>query len=173
MQYIKKWNILSETDENKTYVVSLTDKNTFACSCPIWIFRRQECKHIARVKQELENNKTEYPLHNEIKLNPLQIVYANVKEVTLKNNNEVYVPLLPLNSAYTTHFLATIIYDLLNLGFTFCFLAEKYDLPREWNKQKVIDYIEQRGRYVIKEIAKGVFQDDTYEIKPIQKEVIA
>lgn len=168
MKYLKKWQIPSENDENKTYTVSLTDKNTFACSCPVWIFRRQECKHIARVKRAVENNED----ISEIKLNPLHIVFANVKEVTLKENNEVYVPLLPLSNAHTTHFLATIIYDLLKLGFTFCSLAERYDLPKEWTKQKVINYVEARGRYIIKEKAKGVFQDDTYEIKPIQKETI-
>lgn len=168
MVYIKKWEISSEKDSNKVYIVSLTDKNTFACSCPIWIYKRQECKHIQRVKRALDNNEG----ITDIKLNPLKIVFAKVKEVTLKENNEVYVPLLPLCSAHTTHFLATLVYDLLKLGFTFTYLAERYNLPREWNKNKVIGYIEERGRYVIKEIGKGVFQDDTYEIKPIMKEVI-
>lgn len=167
MAYIKKWEIPSEKDSNKFYTVSLTDKNTFACSCPIWIFKRQECKHIQRVKKALENNED----INEIKLNSLVIIPAKVEEVTLKENNEVYVPLIPLR-ADATHFLATVIYDLLNLGFTFSYLSERYHLPNSWNKQKVINYIEARGRKVIKEYSKNLFSADTYEIKPIQKGVI-
>ena len=49
MKWIKKWNIKSESG-NGNYVVSLSDKNEWGCSCPDWKLRRQECKHIIRVK---------------------------------------------------------------------------------------------------------------------------
>jgi len=49
LKWIKKWNIESESG-NGNYVVSLSDENEWGCSCPVWKFRRQECKHIKRVK---------------------------------------------------------------------------------------------------------------------------
>jgi len=49
MKWIKKWEIKSESG-NGSYVVSLSDKNEWGCSCPVWKFRRQGCKHIKGVK---------------------------------------------------------------------------------------------------------------------------
>ena len=49
MKWIKKWHIKSE-NSNREYVVSLSDEDTWGCSCPAWKFRRQGCKHIKRVK---------------------------------------------------------------------------------------------------------------------------
>ncbi|MBA7647677.1 hypothetical protein ES703_55455 [subsurface metagenome] len=54
MKWIKKWNVESESG-NGSYVVSLSEKNEWGCSCPVWKFRRQECKHIRRVKLDPES----------------------------------------------------------------------------------------------------------------------
>ena len=35
-----------------TYIVGISDKGEYGCSCPMWKFRRQECKHIEQVKNE-------------------------------------------------------------------------------------------------------------------------
>jgi len=48
--YSQKWSVPSSSDPNKTYTVSLTADGEWECSCPQWIYRRQECKHIQRVK---------------------------------------------------------------------------------------------------------------------------
>jgi hypothetical protein len=54
MKWIKKWNVESESGKG-SYVVSLSDQNEWGCSCPVWKFRRQECKHIRRVKLDPES----------------------------------------------------------------------------------------------------------------------
>lgn len=45
MKWVKKWFV-----ENGKYTVSLSDKNEYGCSCPVWKFRRIECKHIRNVR---------------------------------------------------------------------------------------------------------------------------
>jgi len=42
-------SVPSESNPNKTYIVSKYDDG-YACSCPHWINRRKECKHIRHVK---------------------------------------------------------------------------------------------------------------------------
>ncbi len=48
--YVAKYQVPSMTDPSKEYVVSLTQKGEWQCSCPRWtkskIYRRQDCKHI-------------------------------------------------------------------------------------------------------------------------------
>lgn len=49
--YAAKYQVPSMTDPNKEpYVVSLTQKGDWQCSCPRWtkskLYRRQDCKHI-------------------------------------------------------------------------------------------------------------------------------
>lgn len=50
-QYEKQWEVPSESDEKKTYTVSLKKDGTYVCHC--WPFlrnRQKECKHILLVK---------------------------------------------------------------------------------------------------------------------------
>ena len=49
MKWIKKWKVPKSLGDG-FWTVSLSDENTWGCSCPIWIFRRQECHHIKLVK---------------------------------------------------------------------------------------------------------------------------
>jgi len=52
MSNIKKhWNIKSQSNPNKLYVVAKLEDETFSCSCPAWIhhFPRKDCKHILGV----------------------------------------------------------------------------------------------------------------------------
>ena len=48
--YSGKWSVPSSSEPNKTYTVSLTEDGDWECSCPQWIYRRRECKHIQQVK---------------------------------------------------------------------------------------------------------------------------
>ena len=50
--YSQKWSVPSSSDPNKTYTVSLTADGQWECSCPQWIYRRQECKHMQRIKKK-------------------------------------------------------------------------------------------------------------------------
>lgn len=50
-KWIRKWNVPSDSG-NGEYVVSLSDQDTYGCSCKAWTmhFPRQDCKHIDLVK---------------------------------------------------------------------------------------------------------------------------
>jgi len=49
--YIRKWEVPSFTNPDKIYTVSLTKNGEYQCSCPQWIFRRKECKHIKMIRE--------------------------------------------------------------------------------------------------------------------------
>lgn len=53
MKWVKQWDVPSHSNPKKKYVVSKADDGTFGCDCPVWKFRRQECKHIEQVKHHL------------------------------------------------------------------------------------------------------------------------
>jgi hypothetical protein len=46
----KKFSVPSFTNPKKNYVVTKQGK-TFKCSCPNWIYRQAQCKHIRLVKE--------------------------------------------------------------------------------------------------------------------------
>lgn len=48
--YQQKWTVESFTTRGKEYVVSLTRAGEWQCSCPVWKFRRQICKHILAIQ---------------------------------------------------------------------------------------------------------------------------
>lgn len=53
-QYVKQWQIPSDSNPNTTYTVSLTPEQTFECSCPAWTRNtpRVDCKHIRRLQRD-------------------------------------------------------------------------------------------------------------------------
>jgi hypothetical protein len=52
-KWVNKWTVQSESDSTKFYTVSQAEDNSFGCSCPQWIFRKQICKHIQDVAQTI------------------------------------------------------------------------------------------------------------------------
>lgn len=58
--YEKQWLIKSFTDPEKSYKVSLRTDGRYECSCPVWIYRRRECKHIEAIKAAREDVETEF-----------------------------------------------------------------------------------------------------------------
>ena len=49
---VRQWNIESSSDPTKIYKITLYDDGSYACSCPQWIYRRKDCKHIIQCKAE-------------------------------------------------------------------------------------------------------------------------
>jgi hypothetical protein len=49
-KWIKRWEIQSHSDPDKTYTVALAEDGSYGCSCPQWKFRRRQCRHIAEVQ---------------------------------------------------------------------------------------------------------------------------
>lgn len=135
MKWIKKWNIKSESG-NGSYVVSLSNENTWGCSCPVWKFRRQECKHIIRVRlnperyEEIEEgSKPEY-------------VLAAIKKPTYdKKNNRLLIPLIRIEP-YDVHMEAFICYTMAKYGYKWKEVVEIRHLNPVWTLKKVKEYIE-------------------------------
>ena len=48
---VQYWMVKSQNG-NKEYKVCELEDGSFSCSCPVWIYRRQECKHIEQVKRQ-------------------------------------------------------------------------------------------------------------------------
>lgn len=44
-----KYQVVSMTDKNKIYEVTILDKGVGACTCPDFEYRQRQCKHIAEV----------------------------------------------------------------------------------------------------------------------------
>ena len=53
LQNLRRLEVASMSNPNKTYIVVEKEDHTWQCSCPVWIFRRKECKHIKREKAKL------------------------------------------------------------------------------------------------------------------------
>ena len=45
--WVEKWEV--EGSNGKTWVVSVDVNGNYGCSCPVWKFKREECKHIRKV----------------------------------------------------------------------------------------------------------------------------
>jgi len=46
------WNIKSDREIGKTYIVKLNVDGTWACNCPDHMYRDRDCKHILRAQSE-------------------------------------------------------------------------------------------------------------------------
>lgn len=134
MEWVKKWHIESE-NSNKEYVVSLSDKDTWGCSCPAWKFRRQECKHIIRVRLNPER-------YEEIKdqLHKPEYVLANVEKPKYdEKNNRLLIPLIRIEP-YDIKMEAIICYTMAKHGYKWKEIVEIRNLPNAWTLTKVKEY---------------------------------
>jgi hypothetical protein len=54
-QWKELWEVQSDSRPGTAYVVGKTEKGSYGCSCPAWIYHtpRQDCKHIAHVKRQV------------------------------------------------------------------------------------------------------------------------
>ncbi len=84
-------------------------------------------------------------LNKEIQKKPLSM--GRVKEVTEKEDY-ILLPLSPLDHRQT-HFFATIIYDLVKLGYKKEDLKFNYgDFLKKNSIKRIIDYVESNGRMI-------------------------
>jgi hypothetical protein len=51
-KWVERWEV-PNSNGDKNYVVAVSEDWIWGCSCPQWKFRRIECKHIQRKKQEI------------------------------------------------------------------------------------------------------------------------
>jgi Fanconi anemia group M protein len=60
---LRSWRVPSESRPGVEYTVTLSDDGTWTCTCPHYTYRRVECKHILKVKEELSAPKASYVVH--------------------------------------------------------------------------------------------------------------
>lgn len=137
--YKKQWAVPSDVDPDKTYKVSLTFDGEYKCSCPRWIFKREQCKHIRDVQAGVyDDMPAEVP--------EFVIVPCNVRQVELNDDRRtVCVPLVPIGD---TNFTATVVYDALQFGVPWKTIADFEHLPNSWRKDKVVAYVKHFGRKI-------------------------
>lgn len=156
-KWVKRWKVPSESDASKTYTVAEDTEGNYGCSCPVWKFRRQECKHIARVLREM-------PEPGELReMDEPEIVLANVAEVTPKPRNKLYVPLIPLDD---THFQATLIYDLLHHGVSWKTCKSRYSIAKRNPMKRILAYVRTHGRRIYDNLEDPGSKD--YKTVPVE-----
>ena len=82
-KWIKSWNVPSSMGSSY-YVVSIDRDGNYGCSCPVWKFRREECKHIKQVKggeYSGHPETTKFRLDNKVST----FAYVHVRMYTLTN----------------------------------------------------------------------------------------
>ena len=137
MKWIKKWHIKSESS-NREYVVSLSDENTWGCSCPAWKFRRQECKHIIRVRLNPERYK-----EVEDQLSKPEYVLANVeKPIYKEKENKLLIPLIRIEP-YDYKMEALICYNMAKYGYLWKEIKEMRNLNPVWTLTKVKNIVKE------------------------------
>ena len=135
MKWIKKWKVKSE-NSNNVYVVSLSDKGEWGCSCPAWKFNRIECKHIIRVKLNPERYK-----EIEDQLPKPEYVLARVEKPTYKKEeNRLLVPLIRIEP-YDYKMEALICYTMAKHGYLWKEIKEIRNLNPVWTLKKVNEIV--------------------------------
>lgn len=131
-----------------TYTVSRDTTGRYACSCPHWIYRRQVCKHIRAIQTQARTE----PAHHARDLPIPTCLPANVTSVTTGDDKSVLVPLIPIGHS---HFLATVIVDLLIHRISFATIQRHYHLPAATTRQNYLDHVLAHGRFIYAERDEG------------------
>ena len=138
-KWIIRWKVENSAGDGY-WTVAIDKKGNYGCSCPVWKFKRKECKHIKYVKENpnTETNKTE--------IKHPDLIPANVLRPTLnKDKNQILYPLVPLNGNFVW-MEATICYFLMEQEFSWSEVKQhRKHLPTTWTKKAVYEYIGENG----------------------------
>lgn len=133
-QWRDQW-VVPSSDGSKSYTVSLDFEGEYACACPRWIFRREECRHI----QDVQDGR--YPSVREV---PLPVPVFHVAEVQRAmisqrdGNGRVIEVLVPPIAPVNDGLLLTVLYDLADMGFSWTFVKARY-------RQRIDEYRKRNG----------------------------
>ena len=140
-KWIKKWSVTGSS--GAVWVVSVDEKGEYACSCPVWKFKRRECKHIDLVKAGACGNGDSYR----------QAMPGNVGEVTIDGERVLY-PLVPFNKEGDLR--ATIVYDLVRANVSPDQVREyKEHMLGKVSMQQIVEHVRAKGRFVYSRFVKG------------------
>lgn len=133
-QYVKQWDVPGSN--GKTWRVSLKANGEYACSCPRWIFKREECKHIEDVRgggfPENGINKPDY------------VLAAVPKPLFKPATNQLFIPLVRFD-ALRTDMEATICASLLKHGYSIHEIRNIRKIPSDWTVAAILDHVKKHG----------------------------
>jgi hypothetical protein len=49
--WVKRWEVQGSRKDS-SWTVAINEKGEYGCSCPVWKYKRIECKHIIRIKAQ-------------------------------------------------------------------------------------------------------------------------
>lgn len=134
-RWVKRWQVPKSSGDG-WWVVAVDKAGNYACSCPVWKFRRRECHHIKLAKMGGGNG-------GELGTRP-QYVLAKVHKPTLKREtNELLIPLVAIPD--TAMMEVTICYYMLKYGYSMGEVREARHLPPEWTAEAIFSHINRFG----------------------------
>jgi len=140
-QWVKKWEV--QGSKGETWIVSQDREGNFGCSCPVWIYRRHECKHIQEVKGQLEYQRDNGGPMGPEREKPKYILAMVEKPIYNEAANELLIPLVKIGDI---HMEATICHHMLKHGYTMDEIRQLRNIkPDHLNAQKIRQYIEAYG----------------------------
>lgn len=162
-RWTRRWKVQGTGHE---WIVAIDAAGAYGCSCPVWKFRREECHHIAAVKRNPDAYNSETP---PVMLPIIPAKVAQVEIITLEDGTKAYgQPLVPIGD---TNIRATILYDLLRLGYSWGQLRERFErsgyIPHQWTARAVVAHVERHGRHVYTESAMRNPADASTYVVPV------
>jgi hypothetical protein len=64
-KWIRRW-VVPASKADKFWTVAVDADGNYGCSCPVWKFRRIECKHIREIKGDVNREKTSFLIPDEL-----------------------------------------------------------------------------------------------------------
>ncbi len=160
-KWVKQWNVAGSS--GATWVVSVDEQGEYACSCPVWKFRRGECKHIDLAKAGMFGNGDSYR----------EAVPGNVGEVTIDGEKVLY-PLVPFNDGGDLR--ATIVYDMMRANVSPEQIRDyREKMLGKVSTQQITERVKAKGRFVYTRFEKGkgwinpVYTDANLPIRRVPK----
>lgn len=142
--WVKRWDVPGSN--GKTWTVAINMAGNYGCSCPVWKFKRRDCKHIDQVKAGFFCPK-EYR-----SCRP-----ANVGEVQIKGKL-VYYPLVPFNNdEMYVNLRMTIVFDLLRADVDPDLIKDYKDriIGKGVSYTEIMDHVRGRGRVIFSRFVTG------------------
>ncbi len=160
-KWVKQWDVAGSS--GATWTVSVNNKGEYACSCPVWKFRRRECKHIDLVKAGMCGNGGSYR----------EAVPGNVGEVMIDGEKVLY-PLVPFSDGGDLR--ATIVYDMMRANVSPEQIRDyKEKMLGKVSLRQITLHVKEKGRFVYSRFEKGkgwtdpVYADPDLPIRSVPK----
>ncbi len=125
------------------WTVGIDAEGGFGCSCPVWKFKREECKHIREIKREVKDNIDILEANLPREANKPNVVLAKVHKPELRDG-KLYIPLVPFGNV---DMAATIIYHMMKYGYTMREIRKIRGTccPESWTAKAVLEHIKVYG----------------------------